>query len=491
MSIDAIDRFLAHGAGQPDNPAVCEADDTTSFGALLAKVRRLAFRFAHHPKPRVLIALPQGANAYAAMLAAGLCGGYYVPVNISAPIGKLVAIAVRTRPDVIVAADALRRTFCEACPGALLLTPEDADTGPQFEGRGTRHETAYIIFTSGSSGAPKGVVIPRHGLNHYVSWLGKTFSIGPDDRISQHPNIAFDLSVMDIYGALCFGAALYPVTDAADRMLPARHLQRHRITIWICVPTVVSLMMKDRGLDQRAFSSLRLVAFCGEPLLEIQLEWLFRLCPHAVVFNTYGPTEATVSMTALRLGAGTYKDMCENSAAIGEPIPGMTLYLIGGETDAAGEIVIAGPQLAMGYWDNREETEKRFKTLSIAGNEVRGYFTGDWAETKNGQIFFRERRDFQVKIRGFRLELDEVEAAIRSCGWRNVCALKLNGRLSAVVEAEEGRAFDEPELRRALALHLDAHAIPELFRTIKSLPRNENDKLDRLAVADWLASTTS
>jgi D-alanine--poly(phosphoribitol) ligase subunit 1 len=228
-------------------------------------------------------------------------------------------------------------------------------------------------------------------------------------------------------------------------------------------------------------ASVRLFSFCGEPLLKEHLDELFAAVPDAFVQNTYGPTEATVSMTMQCLDVHGYAAHCTTSVALGDPIPGMEIVL--GRGSDEGEIVIVGPQLARGYWRDPEKTAKSFRPLS-ADDPRRGYFTGDLAWRRGGDLFFRERVDFQVKVRGHRVELDEVAAAIRECGYPVACVFKRGEVLAAIVEADA--AFDEPGLRRRLQAKLEPHAIPERIASVAEIPVNENGKLDRRRAAALL-----
>jgi D-alanine--poly(phosphoribitol) ligase subunit 1 len=488
---DVVDRFLSCAAAQPDAPAVVARGRALSYAALERRVRCFAARLAGLDEPRVLIALPQGADAYAAMLAAGLAGGYYTPLNLAAPFEKLRRIAAQLQPNAIIGGVEIAAALAVEAPQAILIDPRGVSDAERLSGRGRRHELAYVIFTSGSTGMPKGVMIPRHALNHYAAWIGAALAVTPADRLIQHPNIAFDLSILDIYGALCFGASLYPLVDEMDRLMPARMVRRERITIWNSVPSVISLMMQAKQMTAENLASVRLFNFCGEPLLRQQVEAIFGACPGALVQNTYGPTEATVSMTSILLRPGDYAAACGASVALGEPIPGMGLHLVGGPHVDEGEIVITGPQLALGYWGDPTRTAAAFRPVTIEGRTMPGYYTGDWAVRRCGNIFFKERMDFQVKVRGFRIELDEVAEAIRDCGWPVACVLKHGESLAAVVERRDNLTFDEAALRGALAGKIERHAIPEVILEIDRMPRNDNDKLDRKAVAAWLAAAAA
>jgi D-alanine--poly(phosphoribitol) ligase subunit 1 len=481
---DALDQFFARARERSRHLAVVWNGESVTYASLARHARCLARVFARFPEPRVLIALPSGAEAYAAMLAAGLAGGYYTPVNVDSPLLKLRRIVRQLQPDIVVGYGDLAASLLAEAPGAVQVRPADAPDTPLGDGERRRHPTAYVIFTSGSTGAPKGVVIPRIALDHYVAWMRGSRMFGADDRASHYANIGFDFSVMEIYGALCAGATLFPVLGRGDRLFPARMIAREKITVWSSVPSVVSLMMRSDGVTADNLGSLRWLNFCGEPLLPQQLRAIFRACPHVVVQNTYGPTEATVSMTSLVITAADYEGACRSSVALGEPIPGMGLHLVGGRHADEGELVITGPQLASGYWQDPERSAERFREVAHGSSSAIGYFTGDWAERHAGHIFFKGRMDFQVKVKGVRVELDEVAAALREIGWPVVCVLSRGDHLVAAVE--HGAApFDQRAVTDALAARLDDAAVPRSVLPIDQMPYNENGKIDREAVAAW------
>jgi D-alanine--poly(phosphoribitol) ligase subunit 1 len=195
------------------------------------------------------------------MFGAGLAGGYYSPVNTAAPLTKLRRIVELLEPDFIVANSDLGKQLLDAAPSAVLVNPTTLNETSPLNGRGTRHKLAYVIFTSGSTGTPKGVMISRSALNSHIGWLGDAWGIRPGDRISQYPNIGFDLSVADIYGSICFGATLFPFFEPGDRLMPALMIQRERITIWNSVPSAISLMMQSNSLTASALESVRLFNF--------------------------------------------------------------------------------------------------------------------------------------------------------------------------------------------------------------------------------------
>ncbi|WP_205480844.1 AMP-binding protein [Sphingomonas arenae] len=485
---DYVDRFLRVAAEHPEAVAIRAGKTDVRYAEFEQLVRRYAQVFVERGADRVLLALPPGVDVYAAILGSGLAGCTHTPLNLASPPEKAVRIVDLLQPTVIVGDD-LARSLADTTQGAYHLAPSEL---PEEEYRGTPRQghLAYILFTSGSTGLPKGVMVPRAALNHYVGWLEQDLACGPGDRVSQHPSLAFDISMTDIFGALCFGATLVPLMNDGDRLLPARFIARQKITVWNSTPSVMSLIMQAGEAQERFLSSVRLFNFCGEPLLPVHLEAIFAARPDVLVHNTYGPTEATISVTNMKLRADDVPADAGGSVSIGPAIEGMALHLVGGTHPDEGEIVISGPQLADGYLQDSAKTAERFRELEVEGQAVRGYFTGDWAERRDGLIYFKERIDFQVKIRGHRIEMDEVGGAIRNLGWPMVVVFPVSGNdaLAAVVERVEGRPFDEQKLRRDLAAKLEPYAVPQHIRLIERLPRNESDKIDRRATIDWFAA---
>jgi D-alanine--poly(phosphoribitol) ligase subunit 1 len=479
---DPVRRFLDQVAKRPDSEAVIADGVTTTYGGMGRMVRRMAAAMARRgDHPRVLVLLEPGMAAYAAMFAALHAGGYYAPVNTGAPLVKQQALFRDFAPDLVVGTAAAYEALTQGEASRPPLLEPDALPDEELEASRPPHELAYVIFTSGSTGNPKGVMLSRAGLGNYIDWMHEAMAVTAADRWSQHPNIGFDLSVMDIYGALCAGAVLVRLGLNEARLMPALAIRKHGLTIWNSVPSVVDIMRQGRQLTTANLASLRLMTFCGEPLLREHLDGIFAARPDLLVHNTYGPTEATVSCTLIRLRAEDYASACSTSVAIGEAITNMEVHLVGGDSPDEGEIVIVGPQVAVGYWNNPAASEAAFRWLEISGRRVRAYCTGDWAQRVEGQTYFRSRVDFQVKVNGFRLELDEINSALRKLGYVAAASALVGGELHAFIETSA--QLDEEGLRRQLVQQLEPHAVPRHFHALDHLPRNANDKIDVKALA--------
>jgi D-alanine--poly(phosphoribitol) ligase subunit 1 len=486
MISPVVQKFFEAADRWPQNIAVESSKSRTTYAELKHMVVQLAERFATQAKqPRVVICANQSAGAYAAMFASLLAGGFYVPLNTGSGQSRIETAIREIQPDVIFTDQKNVDTLALVSNGCSVFsldaqTPKTSATAPARPA----HQLAYVIFTSGSSGIPKGVMISQAALNHYIEWAQQAMAIRSDDRWSQHPNIGFDLSVLDIYGALCSGATLVPLGDGLDRLFPARAIRRHQLTIWNSVPSVMGMMLISGDWTNTNVGSLRLLTFCGEPLLPQHVEGIHNVLPDVIVHNTYGPTEATVSCSLVKLTKESYRDHEGTSMALGDAIPGMELIIDG---DCKGELLIAGPQLAEGYWNDEERTARSFVTLTREGKSRRYYRTGDHVERTPRGLFFQERIDRQVKIKGYRIELDEISSQIRRLGYIHAETIVDGQSLICFVEGLED-AKKSGEVKDHLANVLEKYMQPQEILFMECFPRNTNDKIDLLALgAFWNA----
>ena len=450
----------------------------------------MAYAFAEaSDHPKVLIHLPQSAEAYAAMFGALMAGGFYACSNTEWPPQRQARVASQFQPDVIVT-DNPDSVAALGYPQPHRIITSDILPERGLDTAKPAHDLAYVMFTSGSTGMPKGVMVPRSGLAHYTAWALAAMAITPEDRWSQHPNIAFDLSVLDIYGALCGGASLHPMTSPMDRMFPATFIRNRRLTIWNSVPSVLDMMRSAQQMTANHLESLRMLTFCGEPLYREQVQAIFEARPDVAVHNTYGPTEATVSCTLLRLTPDNLDAAAGQCLAFGDAIPGMSLHFIDDGIDGdEGEIVLTGPQLARGYWNAPEITAKAFQYLDINGHRVPCYRTGDWGRREHGHNFFIQRIDHQIKIRGYRVELGEIDKAARELGARAACTVFANNALHCFMEAAD--KLDVNAVRAGMMRVLPEYAVPSAFYQLEALPRNANEKIDAGTLAKRVTDGTN
>ncbi len=482
---DLVDAFLSQVRSRPHVAAVEHKGASTSYDELSALAGRIAGSVQHaisKPSPRVLLALPPSTYAYAGMIGTLIAGGTFCPINIEDPEGRNASITRTFSPDVILF-DGTPPSFLDDSPATTpRIDVSRLETYFLDRPAADYSEIAYIVFTSGSSGMPKGVKIGRAGFSHFLKITRTYFDLTSGERWGQFSNLGYDLAVMDVFLSITQGGTLVSLTSPKERRFPAMAIKERRIAIWQSVPSVLDLMFRANQVTSDNLASLRIISFCGEPLLPRHLDALFSARPDLHVFNTYGTTETTGFNTINRLTSNNYRDSCETSTvALGDDVPGWVLTLCGGDSADEGEIVISSECLSLGYWRDEDRTRDAFRQLRLEGAQgCSSYFTGDWGIRKNSRIYFSCRIDRQVKIRGERIELDEVDYLLREAGFANAYTILKGDDLHSFVESVDD--VDEDLVRARLAKNLPFHSIPKTIRSLPSLPRNQNGKIDRGAL---------
>lgn len=469
----------------PQLIAVEHNDVLTSYDELDDLARRIAgsiHGIASTPSPRVLLAIPPSAAAYAAMIGTLYAGGTFCPINIGGPESRNVDIARIFSPDVILF-DGRPASFLDHSPATTprldvsRLGKQSLDQpNPEYS------EIAYIVFTSGSTGQPKGVKLGRRGFSHFLSVARAYFNLSSGERWGQFSNLGYDLAVMDLFLTITQGGTLIPLSTMKEQLKPATAIKEKRVAIWQSVPNIVELMIRGKELSADYLAPLRLMSFCGDALLPEHLSALFLARPDLQVFNTYGTTETTGFNTINHLTLDNYLSSCDApTVAIGEDVPGWRISLHGGDSPDEGEIVVSSDFLSLGYYQDEDRTRNAFRQVRSAGEqEHRSYFTGDWGIRKNSRVYFSCRRDRQVKIRGERIELGEVDSVLREAGFAASYTILLRDNLYSFVESTD--EIDEEHIRTHLVRRLPFHAVPKTVRALPSLPKNANGKIDKWAL---------
>ncbi|MBN6053831.1 amino acid adenylation domain-containing protein [Nonomuraea sp. RK-328] len=446
--------------------------------------------------------------AYAGYLAIQRIGATAVPLNPAMPEARNLAVAGAAGLDVVLA-DAARGPLPPFPSPVLALRPDDlgASDGPG----GDRAEPlappdgvdglAYVLFTSGSTGAPKGVPLRHRSVSAYLSHVVPRYGLGPGDRTSQTFDLTFDLSVFDMFATWGGGATLV-VPSRYDLLKPVAFVARERLTHWFSVPSVVSLALRLRRLSPGSMPSLRWSLFCGEPLTLRQADAWREAAPGSVLENLYGPTELTISCTEYRLPAdrARWPQTPNGTVPIGLPYPGVRHAVLDadGRPAAEGELCLRGVQRFPGYADPAVN-EGRFVAFdgeravpaAAAGAMADDlwYRTGDRVAWRDGVLVHLGRLDQQVKVSGHRVELGEVEAALRARpGVVEAVVLALPGADGepALEAACTGTGLDPVALVKGVAEVLPGYMVPRSVTVLGELPLNANGKVDRRALATTL-----
>jgi amino acid adenylation domain-containing protein len=379
----------------------------------------------------------------------------------------------------------------------FILAPQlpDGDGSPA-ELAASAGDIAYLLFTSGSTGEPKGVPISQGNVRAYLEWVGGNFPVTEHDRFSQEFDLTFDLSVHDMFVCWEHGAALYSVPEKSV-MAPAKFIRAHELTMWFSVPSVAGLLAKMRLLTPGCFPSLRGSLFCGEPLPAAYAEAWQAAAPNSIVANLYGPTETTIAITHYRWEGKRSPAECVNGIVpIGRAFEGQDARVTGPQGTAvapeeSGELCLSGSQVAGGYWNNPEKTRERFVRLPGAGERA-WYRTGDLVrQDAAGNLCYLGRIDDQVKIRGYRVELQEIESVLRrACGTQQVVSVPWpvhDGSAQGVVAFVSGvEALDQDRVLSYCNDLLPEYMVPKNIYVLEELPLNQNQKIDRRRLAQLL-----
>jgi D-alanine--poly(phosphoribitol) ligase subunit 1 len=489
--VDLLDAFLYQVQLHPHLAAVEYNGVFTSYKELWTLASQIAGSIQEKTSivsPRVLLALPHSTSAYAGMIGTLMAGGTFCPINIEGPEGRNAIICQEFSPDVIFFEDN-PPNFLDASPATTpRIEISRLGTHPFDHNSSEYSEIAYVVFTSGSTGQPKGVKIGRSGFSHFLYISRDHFNVTHGERWGQFSNLGYDLAVMDVFLAITQGATLVPLATPKERLMPATAVKDKRIAIWHSVPSALELMIEAKQLSADYLAPLRLMSFCGEPLLQRHLEAVFSARSDLQVFNTYGTTETTGFNTINRLTSENYRDSCEApTVALGDDVSGWTISLLNGSSADEGEIVVSSDHLSLGYWHDEDRTRKVFRQVRLEGEvERRSYFTGDWGIRKKSRLYFSCRIDRQVKIRGERIELDEVDYLLREAGFPASYTIIKGDDLHSFVELVG--TLDEDLVRSHLAKRLPFHSIPKDIHALQTLPRNPNGKIDRVALEQLLIS---
>lgn len=515
MSNLLFQQILTKSAEQyPDKKVAIALSASITYQELEAVSNQLAYilqKQGIEKGDRVGICLPKSIEAIVAIFGILKAGAVYVPLNPSAPPKWLESAIANCQMKALIISQQKCKGLDIAQIQTLILLDEseisksaksaktvtwqqvlEAPSTAIFADR-TEDDLAYILYTSGSTGEPKGVAIDHRAALNFINWSCECFQVSATDRVANHAPLHFDLSVFDIFTTIKAGGSAIVVPDRLS-IFPqelAKFISQQQITIWYSVPSVLIQLVLQGNLENYNYSHLRHILFAGDVFPMKYLRKLMELIPTAQYHNLYGPTETNVC---------TYYPVTKipekgESLPIGKACANNRVYALDerGEIANVGEMAelyVQGPSLMKGYWGQPEKT----KLVLVSGpkflgwSQEKAYKTGDLVkQDAEGNYIFIGRRDRTVKSRGYRIDLDAIEAILyRHPQVKEVAAIaipneEIGHQIQAFVVAfaEGDRPLNSTQLKSFAAEYLPKYSIPHQIEFRESLPTTSTGKIDR------------
>jgi amino acid adenylation domain-containing protein len=512
MPADTLYEWFAESAERyPREPALEVADVSLTYEELRDVVDRLAghiLRRAGTLPRRIGVLASRTLATYAGYLAALRLGAAVVPMNPAAPyqrnlriaeLGLDVVIADENSPD-------LGKLVADTGAAGIDLSghgwaPALPASGPVQARRPARGDAAYILFTSGSTGVPKGVPITHASLSHYLAFQIPRYEVGPGCRWSQNCEITFDLSVLEMFVPWGGGGTVV-VPRKNDLLAPVRHIANRQITHYLSVPSLISFARRLRMLTPGCIPGLRYSIFGGEQLTADQAAAWYAAAPGTRIENLYGPTEVTISCATYWLprDPADWPRTSNGTLPIGDVFAHLDRLVIDetGHPSEDGELCVRGVQRFDGYLDPANDVSRFVSfdgevALPYDGTTelTPGHFyrTGDRVRTEGGLLVYLGRLDHQVKLRGFRIELGEIETVLRGHpAVQDVVVLAIAGPdgVPDLIASYTGGSVSKEELASTARDALPAYALPRRYVHFTRFPLNDNGKVDRRALTETL-----
>jgi amino acid adenylation domain-containing protein len=506
----------------PRSRAVVSDLETLDYAGLDESSNRMARLLAEsgcRSCDRVALLAPKSARTIVAYVGALKAGGIVVPLDVASPGARQERILRSSLCRCLLVGDGAAGRLRELRESGALAGVRlgwighgepPAEARADFDWRALESQPAeplgdrlrggddpaQILYTSGSTGEPKGVVVRHSSILHFVDWAVRHFGIGSGERLSCHSPLHFDLSTFDLFGAFAAGAELHLVPPELN-LLPhrlAERIREARLTQWFSVPSVLTYLASFDVVGDGDFPELRRLLWCGEVFPTPALLYWMRRLPHVRFTNLYGPTETTIASSWYDLPAAPTDE--RESIPIGVACEGEELLVLDEELrpvppGETGELCIRGVGLSPGYWNDPERTRAVF-VPDPADPTARVYRTGDLARAdERGLVHLVGRVDSQIKSRGYRIELGEIESALAATRLTQeavVTAVPTDGfeghQICCAYVPAPGCSAAPLEVRRELGRLLPGYMIPARWMKLDRLPRNGSGKLDRRAVKD-------
>lgn len=493
----------------PDKTAYADENKEITFGQLRTQARAIACELTARGlfKKPVAIFLEKGVDVLISFMGAAYSCNFYSPIDVDMPGSRVNKILEVLEPSVVITTGVLREVFSAYDYKGEFFLLEDVLTADAknremetareealetARGKGIDTDLLYVLFTSGSTGVPKGVTINHRAVIDYIDWVTETFAITEKDSFGNQAPFYFDNSILDIYSTLKTGATTYiiPKTLFAQPVPLLEYLKEKKINTIFWVPSALIVVAKLKAFKNVDLSdTLQRVLFCGEVMPNKQLNVWRKFLPDVQYANLYGPTEITDACTYYMVDR-EFSD--EEPLPIGFPMPNTDILVLNEKDEPvtgeeAGELCVRGTSLSMGYYKNPEKTREAFvqNPLNDAVPELI-YRTGDIVKyNERGEIIYLSRKDFQIKHMGHRIELGEIETAVSSLPEISLnCCLYDEKRQKIVLFIEE--ELDKAYINEKISHLVPEYMLPNKVVRVEKMPINANGKIDRVKLKEYI-----
>lgn len=498
MIKDIITKIDEIAASEPDRIVYDYLGETNTYGDLKSRSDAWAHKLTSLNLPAkspIMIWGGQTFEMIASFLGCVKSGHAYIPIASYSNADRLTMIQTVSKASVVIAIDDLPDV---ATDNLQIIKPVDVVNGDYAIDQSQfvqGDDNFYIIFTSGTSGMPKGVQISHTNLLSFVNWELTDFDLPEHPSFLAQAPYSFDLSVMSLYPALTAGGKLvvlpHDVTQNFAQLFAT--MPKLQFNVWVSTPSFAQMCFLDKTFDAAHHPALTHMLFCGEELPHTEVAMLKKKFPKVRIFNTYGPTETTVAVTQVEITDDILAKYDRLPIGRVKEDATITIDKTKGDTPEDGEVVISGPSVSKGYMNNPEKTEKAF--FKNPGDEYRSHRSGDEGFFDGDMLFYRGRIDFQIKFNGYRIELEEINHYLsRNELVRYGVAAPKYGKdhtvkqIVAEIELKDGikEQYSEAELtkkiRASLATDIMPYMIPQRFIYRDQLPISQNGKVDIKAV---------
>lgn len=485
----------------PDKVAFADERKEITFRELRTQAMALATQMLQRTlfKKPVVIYLEKGVDVLVSFMGAAYSCNFYSPIDIEMPASRVNKILEVLQPALVITTAELKPVFEQyEYRGEYLIFEEaigavvDEQIVEAARCKGIDTDLLYVLFTSGSTGVPKGVTINHRSVIDYIDWVTETFDITEADSFGNQAPFYFDNSILDIYSTVKSGATTYiiPKNLFAQPVPLLEYLKEKKINTIFWVPSALIVVAKLKAFRNVDLSdTLQRVLFCGEVMPNKQLNVWRKFLPNVLYANLYGPTEITDACTYYVVDREFSDD---EPLPIGIPMANTDILVLNDKNepvkgDEVGELCVRGTSLSMGYYNNPEKTKEAFvqNPLNPYVPEMI-YRTGDLVKyNEHGEIVYLSRKDFQIKHMGHRIELGEIETAVSSLEEIALCCCLYDEKHQKIVlfiEEELDKAYINEHISRLVPEYM----LPNKVITLEKMPINANGKIDRVRLKEYL-----